>query len=83
MKIQNFKLAEVLGKSPMDWRFRATVDVTSGFFKKKTVTREIFKEFGNSWYFVDTGEFTPGYYVENLVRAFEATTGKPIECHDT
>ena len=79
MKISNFELLEIIGTSPVNWKFRARVDVTTGFIFKKVKTVDIYQQFGSSWYFVDTGKFTPGYLVENLVRAFEADQGKPIE----
>jgi hypothetical protein len=82
MKISNFKLVSVCGSRPLDWRFKATVDVTDkmGFFSvKKTVTRQIYKIRGGSWYFVDTGEFTPGREVEHLVKMLEAKKGKNLE----
>jgi hypothetical protein len=58
MKFSNFNLVEVIGGSPIYWKFRATVDVTSGFFRKKTVTRDIFKSYAGSWSFVDSVNFT-------------------------
>jgi hypothetical protein len=82
MKISNFKLVSVCGSRPLDWRFKATVDVTDkmGFFSvKKTETKQIYRVYGESWYFVDTGEYTPGREVENLVRMFEAEKGKDLE----
>jgi hypothetical protein len=82
MKISNFKLVSVCGKNALNWRFKATVDVTDkmGFFSvKKTETKQIYKVFGSAWYFVDTGDFTPGKEVENLVRILEAKKGKDLE----
>jgi hypothetical protein len=37
MKISNFKLVSVCGKNALNWRFKATVDVTDkmGFFSVK------------------------------------------------
>ena len=79
MKLSNFKFIEKIGNNAANWKFRATVDVTTGFFRKETVTREIYKKYAGNWYFVDVGEFTPGCQVENLVRSFEAKAGIPLE----
>ena len=76
MILSNFKLVEVKGKNALDWTYRATVDVTTGAFFKKTETKEIFKEFAAFWHFTDTGEFTPDSQAEKLVRIFEAKNGK-------
>jgi hypothetical protein len=87
MKISNFKLVSVCGKNALNWRFKATVDVTDkiGFFSvKKTETKQIYMVSGSDWYFVDTGDFTPGREVENLVRMFEAEKGKDLaKCLET
>lgn len=36
MKISNFELVKVSGSSVLDWKFDATIDVTSGFLFNKT-----------------------------------------------
>lgn len=79
MKIDNFVLIEVIGSSVINLRFRAEVDVTTGFLFKKKVRKEVYKQYGGSWYFSDTGKFTPAFKVEELQRAYEAKHGKPIE----
>ena len=79
MKISNFNLIEVIGDNALNWKFRATVDVTTGIFKKTTTKREIFKNYAGYWYFADNGQFTPKNDVECLVRAFEAKQGENIE----
>jgi hypothetical protein len=81
VEIRNFKLIETRGKNPLDWEYFATVDAitTTGalWWKKEQMqTRKIRKKFGGSWHFVDTGEFTPGQEVENMARAWEASTGE-------
>ena len=79
MKITNFQLKERLGSNALSWRFRGTVDITTGFFRRRTETAEIYSNYGGNWYFTATGKFTPGFEVENLVRAFEAKHRVPIE----
>ena len=87
MKISNFKLIEVIKKGIFTREHRATIDVTTGFFenglfgtsflKKKTITREIYKQ-DLFWFYTDTGIHTPGLIVETLVRSFEAKMGKSL-----
>lgn len=79
MKISNFRLIERSGKSALDWRFKATIDTVTGFFRKHSSTREIQKEYGGFWYFADTGEFVPGSMVEALVRSYEAKQDKELK----
>ena len=45
MKLSNFKLVKVTGSSVMNYRFKATVDVTTGLLFKKTENKEIYKEY--------------------------------------
>lgn len=79
MKISNFKrTGEFCSKpdSPSKSLYMiqtATVDVTTGFlWTKKTVTKEVFRGVLTHWRFVDTGEYTPDYDVENLAKAYDA-----------
>ena len=79
MKISNFTLDKVKGtnKFNIDKEYFASVDVETGFlFWKKKERRAIRKEFANHWHFVDTGEWTPGFEVESLARAWKAKTGQ-------
>jgi len=78
MKINNFELVEVIGKSPINFRFKAKVDITTGFFIKKTKSVYIHKTYTGSWFFSASGEYIPDT-VEDLVRSFEAAQGKPLE----
>ena len=82
MKISNFVLTEVIGSDAIDWKFRATVDVTTrvGFFlwKEKVEKRDIYKTFAGSWHFVDSGKFTDGNTADELARSLEAKTGKRL-----
>ena len=82
MEISNFKLVDVIGKSPIDLKYKALVDVTTkkGLLRKKiTEQKEVFKTYAGSWYFIDSGELTPGYQVENLVRKLVAEKGRELE----
>lgn len=78
MLINNFKLLEVTGKSPLDWSVTASVDVTKGIFKKTTETVEVYREYGCSWYFSKTGKLTPMNSIERLVYILEAKEKKKI-----
>jgi len=78
MKFSNFKLVEVLGRSPIDWKFRATVDVTTGVFKKTVATKEIFKSYAGAWSFVESGKWCPDE-VDALERSFRTRLGRNLE----
>ena len=80
MEISDFKLVDVIGTGPVTWKYRASVTVTKkNIFRKPTVERRnIFKTYTGSWYFTDTGEFTP-LVVNELVRKLESETGKNLE----
>ena len=78
MKISNFELVQTT--SSRKYGYLATVDVTTGFLIfKKTTNRRIFSSHGNSWWFSDTSEYTPGQHVEDLVREYEARHGKTLQ----
>lgn len=79
MKVSNFILQEIIGNSYTSYKFRATIDVTTGFFKKKTETVEIFKRYAGHWHFVDSGKFCPDLATDNLCRAYEAKHGNDLE----
>jgi hypothetical protein len=73
MKITEFVLTETKGSSTFDLVYFAEVLVSTGFlWWKRAERRKIAREFGGYWYFVDTGEFTPGFQVETLARAYKA-----------
>lgn len=73
MKITNFRGYGRTGMSALDWRFHAKVDVTTRrWFRDVTVTRPVHRKYGGSWFFADTGEFCPGFEVENMERAMDA-----------
>lgn len=80
MKITNFKLLQVIGNSEENWKFKASVDVTTrNWFISTTETKEVFKKYGRCWYFVESGEFIPYGPVDQLVRSFEAQKGKELQ----
>ena len=82
MKISNFNLLNVTGTSPINWRFKASVDVTTRPFPYiKQITKEaiICKTYAGNWSFLDSGEFTPGVNVERLERAYENTHERSLE----
>jgi len=77
----NFKLTEIEGNSVLNWRFYAVIDVvTKGILRKPVLSIQIItKQYAGHWYFEETGKFTEGHQVEELVRVFEAKQRKPIE----
>lgn len=79
MRFNNFQLTHVSGKSASDWKFKATVDVTTGFIFKKTLRREISKDYGSNWYFIDNGKFCPGFEVDELARAYAGRRGVDLQ----
>lgn len=72
MKIANFKYSYKTSDNILDVVFHASVDVTVGFwFWKKTMTRRIARQYANlHWNFMDTGDITPDYFVENMETLF-------------
>lgn len=73
MKISEFVLTKVIGKTPLDLEYFASVSVTTGvLWWKKVERRHVHKKYAGNWVFVDTGEWTPGYQVEALERAYKA-----------
>ena len=78
MKISNFRLLEVVGENPLNWRFLARVTVTTGpfwFSKEVSVDENVARKYGGAWFFTESGEYTPGTAVEELERVFEQTQG--------
>jgi len=65
MKLSNFSLDRRTGDSFSNYIFYASVDVTTGFlFWKKTERKEICRKYGETWFFVDTGKYTPSFQVK-------------------
>ena len=76
MTLSEFVLTDKTGSSALDWVFHAEVSVTTGMlWWKKTVRRKIRRKFCDPWFFVDTGNYTPGFQAEALARAYEAQHG--------
>jgi hypothetical protein len=76
MKISNFKIIKETGAYSSKMYY-AEVDVTTtkGFWLWKkccTERRIVCSHYGGAWFFIDTGEFTPGFEVDTLYRAYDA-----------
>jgi hypothetical protein len=78
MKLSNFELIEIKKISSGIVMYIAEVDVKTGIFKKKTERKVVCRETCGSWFWQDTGKFTPSFVVEKLVRVYTSKTGK--EC---
>jgi hypothetical protein len=79
VKITNFRCYERSGKSPLDWRFHAKVDVTEGaLWWKRTSEREVQRTFAGDWFFFADGEPCPGLAVYYMERAANAKLAKPL-----
>jgi hypothetical protein len=73
MKLSNFNMVKITGRSPLDRTYFAEVDVTTGFlWWKKTERLMITKEYAGYWHFVDTGKFCPDLQAEYLERSWTA-----------
>jgi hypothetical protein len=84
MILSNFTPTKITGKSALDYTYFADVSVTTTtgalWWKKTNVSRQtISREFLGYWFFVDTGEYTPGSQAENLERSFKAKANLPLE----
>ena len=76
MRLSNFQMVGRTGSSPLDWRFFAAIDVTTGmWWWKKTERKEISRKYADNWFFVESGEYVPGYQVDSLSRAWDAKHG--------
>lgn len=76
MKLSNFMMIERKGKSPIDFRYFADVDVTTGFlWRKKTERKRISRSYTGSWFFIDNGEFVSIHEIDALERAWAAKNG--------
>jgi hypothetical protein len=77
MKISNITEVKKLTKTgaagiTIGTMIYCTVDVETGYlWWKKVSKRQVCKQEIN-WFFVDTGDFTPDYQMENLWRAYVA-----------
>ena len=76
MKLSNLRNYTRRGETAIDWKFTATVDVTTGFlWWKKTVTRDVARKFAGFWFFMDNGEHTPGFQMDKLVKPINFMNG--------
>lgn len=75
MKISNFQYIGKTGNSVLDEIHHATVDITTGIFRKKTETVRVFCNHID-WKFADTGAFTPEE-VKKLFWAYKARKAMP------
>ena len=76
MKISNFEYIATKGKSPLDWKYFAMVDIEIGFlFWKKIIRRQVCRNYCGDWFFIDDGKLTPGFHLQRLARSFTAKTG--------
>jgi len=76
MKMSNFKMVKVEGINLSTYRFTASVTVKEFLRKPRDVL--VHRQYGGSWFFVDSGKFTPSDFVESLARSYSATNG-PLE----
>jgi hypothetical protein len=72
VRISNFRNLKTLGSGPINWEFFADVDVTTGFFRKQTTVRRVYRKYADYWLFTDTGKLCPGLVVEELEKAYVA-----------
>lgn len=78
MKLSEFVLIHTTGRDRLDAVYFAQVTVTTDtgmlWWKRRRVERRTISRghFSLSWYFVDTGEFTPAFQAETLERAYRA-----------
>jgi len=70
-KYSDFRLIDIIGRSELDWRFKAIVTEKSGFIFKKTVSRQITKTYAGSWVFSDSGKWAPSE-IDDLCRMLES-----------
>lgn len=76
MKFSNFQYLGKTGKGALDEIHHATVDVTTGIFRKKTVTHRVFCDF-IEWKYAETGKFCEGYEVKAMFSAYKAKKAMP------
>jgi hypothetical protein len=72
MKISDFEYLGTTGEL-LEKVEHAEVTVTTGtLWWKKSERKKIQRKALNFWFFVDTGDFTPGLQVEELERVYKA-----------
>lgn len=71
MQVSNFRDYEIVGKSFLNRRYKAKVDITTGIlWWKKTESREIFRDLSDFWRFAESGQYVPGLRTEALEAAY-------------
>lgn len=76
MKLSNIRNFKRFGNDPRDWKFTADVDVTTGFlWWEKTSTKQVAREYACSWFFLDSGKYTPGRQMEVLAKPIQFLNG--------
>lgn len=79
MKYSNFKLVKIVGDNPLNWKFKASVVETSGWIFKKKRTIYICRDFGDFWFFEDSGKYAPMLAIERLERSYKCKQGKELK----
>jgi hypothetical protein len=79
----NFRDYKRTGNSVLNYQYSAVVDDVEEIGKwwwKKTVSKErdVHKQYGGHWFFVDTGEWCPSYDVEAMERSYNARHGNQL-----
>jgi hypothetical protein len=70
MEISDFKMLRILGDSLNNRAFVAEVTITEGWWVfKKSRRVQVAREYGMSWFFLDTGEMVPLWKVDALEKA--------------
>ena len=76
MILSNFKFEKMEGNSALNKVYYASVDVETGMLWWKKKKREkIQRQFASYWFFVSTGQWTPGWEAEHLAKSWTAQTG--------
>lgn len=90
MKLKNFRnLTTKVVKNgwATDTYHYATVEIHKRgfwpFVKPSVVQVGVFRKFPMHWRFLDTGDFCPGYSVENMYEAYEASKVSKNETKQT
>jgi hypothetical protein len=77
MRLSEFVMIRCTGDGCHNLQYVAEVNCTTGVWLwKKTVRREIRRDYGSYWFFVDTGEYCIGLGTDALERAWNAQHGE-------
>ena len=76
MKLSEFVLTQMVGRTPLDLEYFADVSVTEAgrwpWSKPVRSRRKIHRKYAEAWHFVDSGEWCPLWHAEALERAYRA-----------